>query len=102
MTSSRVFVIFTLTAVGCAHRTPAPPSPESIVHAPDRTEAELLARDVGSTGVVYGQNARSQVQTRYDKPWSERLSRPVNGNVVRVDREFVTRCRPRRASSTSW
>jgi predicted methyltransferase len=49
---------------------------------------ELLARAVGPTGVVYGQNTRFVLQRFAEKPWSERLSRPSNKNVVRVDREL--------------
>jgi len=50
--------------------------------------AELLARAVGPTGVVYGQNSPGILQRFAEKPWSERLSKPVMKNVVRVDREF--------------
>lgn len=49
---------------------------------------ELLARAVGPTGVVYGQNPKFILEKFAEKPWSERLARPVNHNVVRVDREF--------------
>jgi len=49
---------------------------------------ELLARAVGPTGVVYGQNPKFVLERFAEKPWSERLARPVNQRVVRVDREF--------------
>jgi predicted methyltransferase len=102
----------------------APVSPEiqSVVDAPDRSEAdrqldagrhpaellafagikpgmkvaeisaaggyttELLARAVGPTGVVYGTNVPFILERFAEKPWSERLSKPVMKNVVRVDR----------------
>ena len=50
--------------------------------------AELLARTVGQTGVVYGQNSKFLLERFAEKPWSERLQKPVMSNVVRVDREF--------------
>jgi predicted methyltransferase len=50
--------------------------------------AELLARAVGSSGVVYGQNSKFLLERFAEKPWSERLAKPVMSNVVRVDREF--------------
>ncbi len=50
--------------------------------------AELLARVVGPTGRVYGQNPKFILERFAEKPWSERLAKPVNANVVRVDREF--------------
>jgi predicted methyltransferase len=49
---------------------------------------ELLARAVGPTGVVYGENPRFILERFVEKRWSERLARPVNKNVVRVDREL--------------
>lgn len=49
---------------------------------------ELLARAVGSTGTVYGHNPPVILQRFAEKPWSERLARPVNAKVVRVDRDF--------------
>lgn len=49
---------------------------------------ELLARAVGPRGVVYGENPRFVLERFAEKPWSERLVRPVNQNVVRVDREL--------------
>lgn len=50
--------------------------------------AELLARAVGPTGVVYAQNNRFVLERFAEKPWSARLAKPVMRNVVRVDREF--------------
>lgn len=49
---------------------------------------ELIARAVGPTGVVYGQNTPSILKMFAEKGWSERLARPVNKNVVRVDRDL--------------
>ena len=49
---------------------------------------ELLARVVGPTGRVYGQNPKFILERFAEKPWSERLTKPVNVPVVRVDREF--------------
>ena len=50
--------------------------------------SELLARTVGPTGTVYGQNSPMILQRFAEKPWSERLAKPVMKHVVRVDREF--------------
>ncbi len=50
--------------------------------------AELLARAVGETGRVYAQNAKFVLERFAEKPWSERLTRPVMAPVFRVDREF--------------
>jgi predicted methyltransferase len=49
---------------------------------------ELLARAVGPTGRVYGQNSKFILERFAEKPWSDRLAKPVNAQVVRVDREF--------------
>lgn len=49
---------------------------------------ELLARAVAPGGVVYGQNSRFLLDRFAEKPWSERLARPVMQDVLRVDREF--------------
>jgi predicted methyltransferase len=49
---------------------------------------ELLARAVGPRGTVYGQNSRLILERFAEKPWSERLAKPVMKNVLRVDREF--------------
>ncbi len=48
---------------------------------------ELLARLVGETGTVYGQNTKF-ILGFAEKPWSERLTRPVMKHVVRIDSEF--------------
>lgn len=50
--------------------------------------SELFARMVGPSGKVYGQNNKFIIEKFADKPWSERLKKPVMKNVVRVDREF--------------
>jgi predicted methyltransferase len=50
--------------------------------------AELLARAVGATGVVYGQNPKFILERFAEKPWAARLTKPVMKNVVRVDREL--------------
>jgi predicted methyltransferase len=49
---------------------------------------ELLARAVGPSGTVYGVNNKFVVERFVRKPWADRLAKPVNKNVVRVDREF--------------
>lgn len=49
---------------------------------------ELLARAVGPQGAVYGQNPKWLLEKFAEKPWAARLSRPVNRNVVRLDREL--------------
>lgn len=50
--------------------------------------AELLARVVGPNGVVYGQNNRFVLERFAEKPWSERLAKPVMKPVKRLDTEF--------------
>jgi predicted methyltransferase len=50
--------------------------------------AELLARAVGPSGKVYGQNSKWLLEKFAEKPWSARLAKPVNKNIVRVDREL--------------
>ena len=50
--------------------------------------AELLARAVGPTGVVYGHNTPFLIERFAEKPWAARLAKPVNKNVVKVTREF--------------
>lgn len=50
--------------------------------------SELLARTVAPNGVVYGQNAKFILDRYAEKPWSERLKKPVMKNVVRVDSDF--------------
>ncbi|MCB9715224.1 MAG: class I SAM-dependent methyltransferase [Myxococcales bacterium] len=49
---------------------------------------ELLARAVGPQGTVYGQNPRFVLERFAEQGWSERLTKPVMANVVRLDREF--------------
>jgi predicted methyltransferase len=49
---------------------------------------ELLQRAVAPNGVVYAQNASFVLQKFVSKSWPERLARPVNKSVVRVDREM--------------
>lgn len=49
---------------------------------------ELLARAVGPQGVVFAENPAFVVERFAAKPWAERLQRPINKNVVRVDREL--------------
>ncbi len=49
---------------------------------------ELLARAVGPKGVVYAQNNKFILEKFAAAPWAARLERPVNKNVVRVDREL--------------
>lgn len=50
--------------------------------------SELIARVVGPSGAVYGQNNKFIVERFAEKPWSERLKKPEMKKVVRVDREF--------------
>jgi predicted methyltransferase len=50
--------------------------------------SEVLARAVGPTGVVYGQNTAGMLKAFAEKPWSERLAKPALKNVVRVDRDL--------------
>jgi predicted methyltransferase len=50
--------------------------------------SELLARAVAPDGVVYGQNSKFILERFAEKPWSERLRKPVMKSVVRVDSEF--------------
>ncbi len=49
---------------------------------------ELLARAVAPNGVVYGENNKFVVEKFAAVPWAARLAKPVNKNVVRVDREL--------------
>jgi len=49
---------------------------------------ELLARAVGAKGVVYAQNNKFILEKFAAAPWAERLARPINAHVVRVDREL--------------
>lgn len=50
--------------------------------------AELLARIVGPSGKVYGQNSQFLLDRYAQKPWTERLQKPLMANVVRLDRDF--------------
>jgi predicted methyltransferase len=50
--------------------------------------AELLARVVGASGEVYGQNNRFALERFAEAPWSARLAKPVMKNVKRVDSEL--------------
>lgn len=49
---------------------------------------EILARAVGPTGVVYSQNNQMIVERFAGEPWTARLAKPVNKNVIKVVREF--------------
>jgi predicted methyltransferase len=49
---------------------------------------ELIARTVGASGKVYGQNSRFILERFAEKPWSDRLQKPLMANVVRLDREL--------------
>lgn len=51
--------------------------------------AELVARVVGPSGAVYGQNSKFILERFAEKPWSERLGKPVMKPVTRVDRELA-------------
>ena len=50
--------------------------------------AELLARIVGPSGKVYGQNSKFILERFAEAPWSARLQKPIMQNVVRLDTEF--------------
>ncbi|MFO0749774.1 MAG: SAM-dependent methyltransferase [Myxococcota bacterium] len=52
--------------------------------------AELLARIVGPTGSVIGMNSPFILQKFAEKPWSERLTKPIMANVTRWDGNFET------------
>jgi predicted methyltransferase len=56
--------------------------------AGDGYTTELLARAVGPTGVVYGQNNKWLIDEFVAEPWAKHLQAPAMKNVVRVDREF--------------
>ncbi|HRI64365.1 MAG TPA: SAM-dependent methyltransferase [Polyangium sp.] len=49
---------------------------------------ELLARAVGPNGKIYGQNNKFVLEKFAEKGWTERLAKPVNKNVIRVNQEF--------------
>lgn len=50
--------------------------------------AELLARVVGPSGVVYAQNSPFILERFAKRPWEARLAKPALVQVVRLDREF--------------
>lgn len=50
--------------------------------------AELLARTVAPSGVVYGVNTPWILQRFAEQPWSARLAKGVMSRVARLDREF--------------
>ena len=49
---------------------------------------ELLARAVGPEGRVYGQNPTFVLERFAAEGWTARLAKPVNANVVSLEREF--------------
>jgi predicted methyltransferase len=49
---------------------------------------ELLARAVGSAGRVYSQNTAFVLDRFARDAWTSRLAKPVNANVVGLEREF--------------
>ncbi|KIG12844.1 hypothetical protein DB30_00962 [Enhygromyxa salina] len=49
---------------------------------------ELLARAVGPTGTVYSQNTAFVLDKFAREGWDARLAKPVNANVVGLEREF--------------
>ncbi len=49
---------------------------------------ELLVRAVGEEGIVYAQNNAHTLEKFVKDSWPQRLARPVNQRVVRLDREF--------------
>ncbi len=49
---------------------------------------EALARAVGPSGKVYGQNSAFILERFAETPWSTRLKKPVMGNVERINSEF--------------
>ncbi len=56
---------------------------------------ELLARSVGSSGVVYATNPPSLLErAKIGSVWQERLVRPANARVVRDERELTTSMPP--------
>ncbi len=50
---------------------------------------ELLARVVGPTGTVYGQNTKKILEMFAEKPWAARLAHLASPTIVRVDRELA-------------
>lgn len=49
---------------------------------------ELLARAVGPDGKVYGQNTTFVLDRFARDGWTARLAKPVNANVIALEREF--------------
>lgn len=49
---------------------------------------ELLERAVAPNGVVYGENPKSILERYAANPWADRLAKPVDHAIVRVDREL--------------
>lgn len=49
---------------------------------------ELFARAVGPNGKVYGQNNKFVLEKFAEQGWTARLAKPVNKNIIRVNREF--------------
>src|SRR5262249_35433030 len=49
---------------------------------------ELFARAVGPSGKVYAHNSKEVVEKYLGTKWDERLARPINKNVVRVERPY--------------
>ncbi|HVH98852.1 MAG TPA: SAM-dependent methyltransferase, partial [Enhygromyxa sp.] len=50
--------------------------------------SELLARAVGPEGRVYGQNTTFVLDRFAREGWTARLAKPINANVVGLEREF--------------
>lgn len=50
---------------------------------------ELLARAVGPDGRVYGQNTTFVLDRFARDGWTARLAKPINANVVSLEREFA-------------
>ena len=49
---------------------------------------ELLVRAVGPKGTVFAQNDKFALENYSKDTWPARLAKPINKEVVRVDREF--------------
>lgn len=49
---------------------------------------ELLARAVGAAGVVYSHNTPFVLDRFAREGWTARLAKPINANVVGIEREF--------------
>jgi predicted methyltransferase len=47
---------------------------------------ELMARTVGDSGKVYAENTKDILDKFARKPWSERTAKPINKNVVSLER----------------